>query len=88
MAFSGTTRIAPPVLNLKPLQTCMRNKEENFGQPLAQIFLQLQQHANNKKDATSIQTLDVIVSGLIDLTQVLTERAGGISPSLPLRLLS
>lgn len=81
VAFSGTTRITPPTLNWKPLQVCVRNKEEDFSQPLAQNFLQLQQHAKNKKDATSIQTLDVIVSGLIDLTRVLTERSKDSAPA-------
>jgi tetratricopeptide (TPR) repeat protein len=58
----------------KQLQQCVRDKNADFGQLLAQNFLLLHQHAKDKKDTTSVMTLKVIIAGLVDLTNAIAER--------------
>jgi superkiller protein 3 len=58
----------------KQLQQSIREKGGDFSQLLAQNFLLLHQQAKEKKDFTSVQTLEVIISGLIDLTKSIEER--------------
>ncbi len=70
---TGTTKISER-MTWKQLQLRVREKNDDFSQLLAQNFLLLHQQARDKKDGTSMQTLVVIVAGLIDLTKAIEER--------------
>lgn len=70
---TGTTKISER-MTWKQLQNGIREKSEDFGQLLAQNFLLLHQQAKEKKDFISVQTLEVIISGFIDLTKSIEER--------------
>ncbi|MCE0496723.1 MAG: tetratricopeptide repeat protein [Methylacidiphilales bacterium] len=76
----GTTRISERA-TWNQLQQCAREENGDFSRLLARNFLLLLQQAKNKKDATSIQTLEVIISGLVDLTKAIESRkSAGQSP--------
>jgi tetratricopeptide (TPR) repeat protein len=68
----------------KQLQQRVRDRNGDFSKLLAQNFLLLHQRAKDKKDTASIQTLKVIVSGLIDLTKAIEERKAVREPALGL----
>jgi tetratricopeptide (TPR) repeat protein len=70
---SGTARVADR-MTWNQLQQSVRTRNDDFGKLLGQNFLLLSQLAREKKDATSIQTLDVIISGLADLTKAIEDR--------------
>ena len=70
---SGTTKISER-MTWKQLQQCTREKNDDFSQLLAQNFLLLHQQAREKKDPISLQTLEVITSGFVDLTKAVEDR--------------
>jgi len=65
----------------KQLQHCIRDKNDDFGQLLLQNFFLLQQQAKDKKDTTSLLTLEVILSGLKDLIKAIEERKTAKQPT-------
>lgn len=79
IAVTGATQISQP-LNWKLLQQCARNRSGDFCQPLAQNFLLLCQQVRNKKDATSLQTLEAIIDSLVELTNAVEVRKSGDAP--------
>jgi len=58
----------------KQLQQCIREKNDDFSQLLAQNFQLLDQLAKEKKDFISVQTLEVIIAGFMDLTKSIEQR--------------
>jgi len=70
---TGTTKISER-MSWKQLQQRVRDKNDDFSKLLAQNFLLLLQRAKDKRDTTSIQTLEVIISGLADLTKAIEEQ--------------
>jgi len=70
---SGTTKITER-MTWKQLQQCVRDNREDFSKLLAQNFLLLHQQAKEKKDTTSIQTLDVIIAGIAEVSRAIEER--------------
>jgi superkiller protein 3 len=65
----------------KQLQQCTREKNDDFGQLLAQNYFLLQQQAKDKKDSTSQLTLDAIIGGMMDLTKAIEERQAAKQPT-------
>ena len=70
---TGTTKISER-MTWKQLQQCIREKNDDFSQMLAQNFFLLQQHAKEKKDPISLQTLEVVIAGLMDLVKATEDR--------------
>ena len=70
---TGTTKLSER-MTWKQLQNCVRDKSDSFSQLLSQNFLLLHQHAKEKKDFISVQTLEVIIAGFIDLTHSIEAR--------------
>lgn len=81
MMGTSTTKISER-MTWKQLQQSIRTQNSDFGQLLGQNFLLLRQQAKDKGDAASLQTLEVIVSSMVDLTKAIEERkaAGESTP--------
>jgi len=76
---ANTVRISER-MTWKQLQQCIREKNDDFDQLLAQNFFLLQQQAKDKKDSISQLTLDVIIAGMMDLTKAIEERKAAKQP--------